>query len=163
MLARLALLLGLLGGSAALRTPLASRRAVVAQAGSLAVLTTGLPAGAKPTELASGKISKEERTELALKRKAAEETAQLPLNRLKAKREGLAKADELIASGSWDALRDLIQLETGPSLSKLQSENKWQTKEVRIARVCWLLRRGRRAARCGRLQAETADRQGAAD
>ena len=142
------LLLVALSAVSALRVPLqaqptqtrfhsTNRRELLAQAvGAAAALTTAVtPAFAKPTELAASGMSKEERVRLALARKAAEEEAALPINRLKQARERLSSASSLIDQGDWSELRDLIQETTGPSLSKLQAENKWTRKEIRIATV----------------------------
>jgi len=117
--------------AAALRVPLESRRAVLA--GSCAAAFSVAPAFAKPSELADPSLSKEERLAAAKARQQAEITAALPINRLKAKRDQLATADALINGGQWTDLRDLIQETTGSSLSKLQTEQKWEQKSIRLA------------------------------
>ena len=120
-------------GVLALQSPPVGRRAVIraAAAGALSTSFSALPAFAKPTELAS--LSNEERLVLAKKRQEAENVAGLPINRLKDKRDRLSTADTLINSGRWTDLRDLLQVTTGAPLSKQLAEQKWNSKEIRIA------------------------------
>ena len=123
-------------GALALQSPPVARRAVLnaAAAGALSASFGALPAFAKPSELADPSLSKEDRLALAKKRQEAEITAALPLNRLIAKKDRLSSfGSAFIHSGQWTELRDLIQQTTGPSLSKLQMEEKWEGKEIRIA------------------------------
>jgi len=119
--------------ASALRVPhLATRRAVLS-ASSFAALTVTLPAFAKPSELADPSLSNEERYAKAKARQEAEIIAALPINRLKAKKDALKGAESLIQNNQWTALRDLITETTGPALAKLQEENDWTEKDIRLA------------------------------
>lgn len=98
-----------------------------------ALAVTGVPsAHAKPSELATAGLSKEELYAKAKARSEAEKVAALPINRIKSARTELATAPDLIASGEWTTLRDLIQSSTGPPLVKTLDEGKFKAREVRV-------------------------------
>ena len=111
-------LMALLASSASLKLPAPaahrSRRGVLVNAaGAIASIATSTAAFAKPSELATAGLSKEELYAAARSRMEAERVAALPINRMKTARDRLAGASSLIDAGEWDVLRDLITDTTG--------------------------------------------------
>jgi len=92
-----------------------NRRGAIAT-GALAALTAASP----PAQaLTSKQIAKAELQAKLDARKEEERLAALPINQLKAKRDSLARASDLVESEKFSELREVLTDATGNSLSKL--------------------------------------------
>lgn len=112
--------------------PTQSRRGALQGAlSAAAIFALRMPAEARPSDLAMSGLSKEELYAAVAERKEAERIAALPINQIKASREQLAGATALIEGGSWTELRDLITLTTGPKLTEIVKEGKFNNPKVR--------------------------------
>jgi len=139
MMARFLLLLAAVLPSLGMRMPVQrvqrSRRHVLVQVSGVAAALSASAAEAKVSEIGSAGLSKEEFYEALASRKEAERVAALPINQLKRARDKFATAPSLVEGGDWNGLRDVIQLTTGPNLSKFLKEGNYQTKEVQALTV----------------------------
>jgi hypothetical protein len=113
-----------------------NRRGLMQATVGISVLTLPrAPAEARPTELANTFLSKEELYAAAKARSEEEKVASLPINQLKASRTKLSMASELIDSGSWTELRDVIQATTGPKLSELLKDGGFVSPDARTLTI----------------------------